>query len=188
MTNIAGSGSESGTISQRHGSEDPDPDQPQNVMDPQHCPLLWELLITIDYGCGPGTITGTVTKYGPASATLLQRLWSGDFDPDNSDRNRNITCTFTQIFTPSNNGWTLSVANPDPGSGGFFTTGSWIRIGQKIRIQIRDEKPGPSFWELKNNLFKYLNSFIWIWDGKKSDPGSRINIPDPQHCIHRTHI
>jgi hypothetical protein len=32
MTNIAGSGS----ISQRHGSEDPDPDPPQNVMDPQH--------------------------------------------------------------------------------------------------------------------------------------------------------
>ncbi len=36
MTNIAGSGSESGSISQRHGSEDPDPDPPQNVMDPQH--------------------------------------------------------------------------------------------------------------------------------------------------------
>jgi hypothetical protein len=36
---IAGSGSESasgsGSISQRHGSADPDP--PQNVMDPQHC-------------------------------------------------------------------------------------------------------------------------------------------------------
>jgi hypothetical protein len=33
MTKIAGSGS----ISQRHGSADPDPDPPQNVMDPQHC-------------------------------------------------------------------------------------------------------------------------------------------------------
>ncbi len=31
----SGSGSESGSISQRHGSADPDP--PQNVMDPQHC-------------------------------------------------------------------------------------------------------------------------------------------------------
>jgi hypothetical protein len=31
---IAGSGSESGSISQKHGSEDPDP--PQNVMDPEH--------------------------------------------------------------------------------------------------------------------------------------------------------
>jgi hypothetical protein len=34
MTKIAGSGSESGSISQRHGSADPDPHQ--NVMDPQH--------------------------------------------------------------------------------------------------------------------------------------------------------
>ncbi len=33
MTKISGSGS----ISQRHGSADPDPDPPQNVMDPQHC-------------------------------------------------------------------------------------------------------------------------------------------------------
>ncbi len=34
----AGSGSASGSISQRHGSADPDldPDPPQNVMDPQH--------------------------------------------------------------------------------------------------------------------------------------------------------
>ncbi len=32
-------GSESGSISQRHGSADPDPDPNpnQNVMDPQHC-------------------------------------------------------------------------------------------------------------------------------------------------------
>jgi hypothetical protein len=36
MTKIAGFGSESGSISQRHGSEDPDPDPPQNDMDPQH--------------------------------------------------------------------------------------------------------------------------------------------------------
>jgi hypothetical protein len=34
----SGSGSESGSISQRHGSADPypDPDPPQNVLDPQH--------------------------------------------------------------------------------------------------------------------------------------------------------
>jgi hypothetical protein len=35
MTKIAGSGS--GSISQRHGSADSDPDPHQNVMDPQHC-------------------------------------------------------------------------------------------------------------------------------------------------------
>jgi hypothetical protein len=36
MTKIAGSGSESGSISQRHGTADPDPDPHQNVMDPEH--------------------------------------------------------------------------------------------------------------------------------------------------------
>jgi hypothetical protein len=35
MTKIAGSGSASGSISQRHGSADPDPHQ--NVIDPEHC-------------------------------------------------------------------------------------------------------------------------------------------------------
>jgi hypothetical protein len=35
MMKIEGSGS--GSISQRHGSVDPDPDPHQNVMDPQHC-------------------------------------------------------------------------------------------------------------------------------------------------------
>jgi hypothetical protein len=36
-TKIAGSGSASGSIRQRHGSADLDPDPPQNGMDPQHC-------------------------------------------------------------------------------------------------------------------------------------------------------
>ncbi len=39
MTKIAGSGS--GSISPKHGSEDPDPDPPQNVMNPQHCFEDW---------------------------------------------------------------------------------------------------------------------------------------------------
>jgi hypothetical protein len=38
MTKIAGSGS----ISERRGSAEPDPDPHQNVMDPQHCPEKWE--------------------------------------------------------------------------------------------------------------------------------------------------
>jgi hypothetical protein len=46
MTKIAGSGSESGSISQRHGSADPDPHQ--NVMDPEQCfqeyYLKWRVL------------------------------------------------------------------------------------------------------------------------------------------------
>ncbi len=36
MTKIAGSASESGSISQRHGSADPDPDSHQNIMDTEH--------------------------------------------------------------------------------------------------------------------------------------------------------
>jgi hypothetical protein len=31
---------ESGSISQRHGSADPDPDPNQNVTDPEHCKIL----------------------------------------------------------------------------------------------------------------------------------------------------
>ncbi len=45
MKKIEGSGSESGSISQRHGSADPDPDPPQNVMDPQH--WLSEMLASL---------------------------------------------------------------------------------------------------------------------------------------------
>jgi hypothetical protein len=46
MTKIARSGSrtESGSISQRHGSADPDLDPHQNVMDPEHC---WKPIIII---------------------------------------------------------------------------------------------------------------------------------------------
>jgi hypothetical protein len=40
MTNIAESGSASGSISQRHRSADPDPHQ--NVMDPEHCMKGWK--------------------------------------------------------------------------------------------------------------------------------------------------
>jgi hypothetical protein len=62
---------------------------------------------------------------------------------------------------------------------------------------IRDEQPGSYSLELRNHFFglKSLNSFMRIWDlgwrqfgsgirdGKKSDPGSGINIPDPQHWL-----
>jgi hypothetical protein len=65
-------------------------------------------------------------------------------------------------------------------------------MGKKKRI--RDEQPRSYFLELRNHFdgLKYLNSLMRIrdpgWkkvgsgirDGKKSDPGSGINIPDPQ--------
>jgi hypothetical protein len=39
--------------------------------------------------------------------------------------------------------------------------------------------------QCRNHFFglKYLNSLMRIRDGEKSDPGSGINIPDPQHCL-----
>jgi hypothetical protein len=48
-----------------------------------------------------------------------------------------------------------------PGSGAFLTPGSGM--GKKIRIRIRDEKPGI--------ILKYLNSLMWIRVEKNSDPG-----------------
>ncbi len=50
MTKIAGSGSESGSISQKHGSEDPDP--LQNVMDPEHWYTCTAKFIRFSQGCG----------------------------------------------------------------------------------------------------------------------------------------
>ncbi len=63
---------------------------------------------------------------------------------------------------------------------------------------IRDEQPGSYYLELRNHFFglfgvKILKFFdvdpgfgmetVRIRDGKKSDPGFGINIPDPQHCM-----
>ncbi len=90
----------------------------------------------------------------------------------------------------------------DPELGAFLTPGSGIRDGRKSASGsgIRDEQPGTNFLELRNHFFaflglKYLNSLMRIrdpgWrqfgsgirDGKMSDPGSGINIPDPPHCF-----
>jgi len=88
----------------------------------------------------------------------------------------------------------------DPGSGAFLTLGSGMskksRSGSGIRI--RNEHSGSYLRELRTNflgLLRYLNSLMrmdagagiffypgsGIRDGQNSDPGSGINIPDPQH-------
>jgi hypothetical protein len=96
--------------------------------------------------------------------------------------------------------------------GTFLTPGSGIRDGRKSASGsgIRDEQPGSYFLELRNHFFAFFGVKIlkffdedpgsgmekvrirdpgWrkfgsgIRDGKKSDPGSGINIPDPQHCF-----
>ncbi len=73
MTKIAGS--ESGSISQRHGSADPDP--PLNVMDPQHCSYLLGFTCGLTSG-GPGRASEEVSGSGCGC-----RLWldpgSGSF-------------------------------------------------------------------------------------------------------------
>jgi hypothetical protein len=83
-----------------------------------------------------------------------------------------------------------SVADPDPESGVFLTPRSGIRDGLKIMIRIPDEQPVSYFRELRNNFYglKYLNSLMRIRDRKNSDPGSGINIPNPQHCISFTSL
>jgi hypothetical protein len=79
-----------------------------------------------------------------------------------------------------------SIADPDLGSGAFFTPGSGIRDGYESGSgsEIRDEQPGSYFRELRNNFWgqNYLNSLMWIRDGKNLDPVSgmeKILIPDP---------
>ncbi len=47
MTKIAGFGS----ISQRHGSADPDPDPHQNVMDPQNCFQICQTMAVLKWTC-----------------------------------------------------------------------------------------------------------------------------------------
>jgi hypothetical protein len=89
----------------------------------------------------------------------------------------------------------LRIRIRDPGLGAFLTPGSGIRDGRKSasRSGIRDEQPGSYILELRNRFFaffgvKLLKFFedpgsgmetVRIRDGKKSDPGSGINIPDP---------
>jgi hypothetical protein len=68
---------------------------------------------------------------------------------------------------------------------------------EKSRAGIRDENPESFFRELCISFlsYKYLNSLMririrdlfnpgsGIRDGKKTDPGSGINIPDPPHWL-----
>jgi hypothetical protein len=74
-----------------------------------------------------------------------------------------------------------SVADPDPGSGAFLTPGSGM--GKNSGSGFGMNNPDHISESLKNNFLglKYLDSFTRIRDGKSSDPGSGINIPDPQH-------
>jgi hypothetical protein len=84
----------------------------------------------------------------------------------------------------------------DPGSGmgecQHPDSGSGMNNPDHIFIEPRNH----FFAFLGVKILKFLNSLMRIrdpgWkqfgsgirDGKKSDPGSGINIPDPQHCLY----
>ena len=74
----------------------------------------------------------------------------------------------------------------DPGLGAFLTLGSGMGRKSASGSGIRDNNPDHIFKSLETIFLiflglKYLNSLMRIRDVKKSDPGSGINIPDPQH-------
>jgi hypothetical protein len=74
------------------------------------------------------------------------------------------------------------LADPDPGSGAFLAPGS----GMNNPNHISAESIETIFWVKRLKFFDAepgLKKFaIRIRDGKNSNPGPGINIPDPQHC------
>jgi hypothetical protein len=52
----------SGSISQRHGSADPDPDPHQNVMDPEHCFKVGTISVS-SLGGGGGIMILGITSF-----------------------------------------------------------------------------------------------------------------------------
>jgi hypothetical protein len=90
----------------------------------------------------------------------------------------------------------IRVADPDPRSGAFLIPGSGI--GKKIRIRNNPDHTSESLetifglkyvnslMRIRDPGWKKFGSWIWDWDEKNSDPGSGINILDPQHWFQLT--
>ncbi len=97
MTKIAGSGS----ISQRHGSADPDPDPPQNVMDPQHC---WTRIQRIQQD-GKGDVI-KVLCFERCCGSAIRIGFNANTDPDP---------TFYLNADPDPGSQTNADPDPDPG-------------------------------------------------------------------------
>jgi hypothetical protein len=116
------------------------------------------------------------------------------------NRSRLVSLNHNQSFNhivlttrPRRNLWSTAWKSLSPAGKGeryplYQCCGSGIRC--LFDPWIRDEQPGSYFLELKIPKFfdadpgsgmEQLGS--GIRDGKMSDPGSGINIPDPQHCI-----
>ncbi len=134
MTKIA----ESGSISQRHGSADPDP--PQNVMDPQHSLLHHPQEETSDL-----SISLLSCRINVSNLLLI-----GVESLDQQFELRIIFAKTPLVHIFSTRWWKYtSVADPDPGSVAFLTPGSGIRN----RFFSGSRIPNPYFWELSDKKF-----------------------------------
>ncbi len=149
MTKIAGSASESGSISQRHGSADPDPDPHQNVMDPEH----WLL------GCFCSAVV--VVEPDPNLVGWFRfRIQEGQVGLQKKEEREIFSCLKSWMFISwrleaSPEAWTFgsdqcakvmasaSVTDPDPGSDAFLTLGSGIR--NRFFLDLGSRIPNPYF-------------------------------------------
>ncbi len=77
------------------------------------------------------------------------------------------------------NNLTSSVADPDPGSGAFFTPRSGMGRKSASGSGIRDEQPGSYFLQIRNHFCGFFGvkilKILWcgsgVRDGESSDPG-----------------
>ncbi len=152
MTKIAGSGSESGSIRQRHGSEDTDPDPYQNVLDPQH--WLYSIMVAETRCLTCLTSWWPAAKSGAPPLRLpvrrLAAIWAGiescpienqlsnwavEVKIGRSHRAKliNKTCVFFSVF--------------------------WIRIGSALCLWLGDgsRKPSKNIWTTFPLILKFEN-------------------------------
>jgi hypothetical protein len=127
-------------------------------------------------------------------SSLTERLFS-------SDHSANLIVTHTREWDQCSC-WCrknpVSINFADPGSGAFFYP--WIRAGKKIQSQGCTDTniPDPIFENLVSVFGLTIPTYLILWRiwirnllnpeswMEKSDPGSGINIPDPQHWfLHR---
>jgi hypothetical protein len=89
----------------------------------------------------------------------------------------------------TNDNLNISVADPDPGSGAFLTTGSGIRNPGWVKNQDPDPHISESleiiFWVKKTPKFFFLCGCGSGME-KNSDSGSGINIPDVELGLMRS--
>ncbi len=145
----SGVGSESGSICPRYGSADPDPHQ--NVTDPQHCipKRIYITLWTIHLGKRLHCLyLASFCRHSRAGQGLQRQ--DGRHRPDHSSggTNQNVRSVAFPSRLPS-------VADPDAGSGTFWTPGSGIRNRFFSGSRISD--PGS-----QTHIFQSIVTIFWV--------------------------